>query len=81
MRAEPRLLEQFHQLHGVIGLQRMVFDRPGQHLGRGVELLRDRPRDIRQFTFHRRVARDDRLPWLAAEVGHLGQPDFRCPHQ
>ena len=81
MRAESRLLEQVHQLHGVIGMQRMVFDGSGQHLGRGVEVLRGGSGDIREFTFHRRVAGDDRLPWFAAEVGHLGQPDFGRPHK
>lgn len=76
MRTEPRLLEQAHQLSCVTRMQRMVFDGSGQHLGRGVEVLWNSFRNFREFAFHRRIARDDRLPRFAAEVPDLGQSEF-----
>ncbi|CNW10742.1 Uncharacterised protein [Mycobacterium tuberculosis] len=53
-----------------------MFDGSGQHLGRGVEVLRGNTGNMRQFTLHRHVTRNYRLPWFAAEVGHLGQSDL-----
>ena len=77
MRGEPGLLEQLDELGRAVGPQRLVVDGAGQHLGWRVEVLGNGTGYPRQLALHRRVARDDRLARLAAEVTDLGQPDFR----
>ena len=47
----------------------------------GVAILRGGVGKMRERAFHRRIARDDRLARLAAEVPDLGQPAFGCAHQ
>ena len=53
-------------------------DGAGQHLSRGVEVLRNRAGNSREFALHRRVTRDDGLPRLPAEVADLGKAEFCC---
>ena len=53
-------------------MQRMMVDRAGQHLRRGVAVQGHRARHMCQFTLHRRVTRDDRLAWFTGQVA-----DFR----
>ena len=81
MWTEPRLFEQVHQFGGIVDRQRVVFDGAGQHLCRGIEILRDGTGKTRQFAFHRRIARDDRLARFVVEVLDFGQPAFGCPRQ
>ena len=72
--AEARLFEQVHQLSGIVDVQRVVFDGPGQNLCRSVEILRGRSGEMPQFAFHRRIARDDRLPRFVIGVLDSANP-------
>jgi hypothetical protein len=81
VRAESRFFEQVDQLGGIVDVQCVVVDGAGQNLCRSVEILRGRSGEMPQFAFHRRIARDDRLPRFVIGVLDLGQPAFGRPHQ
>ena len=73
VRAETCLGEQGDEVGRATRVQRMVFDGPGQYFRGGVGILRRGAGSVRERTFHRRVAGDDRLARPSAAVTDLGK--------